>query len=282
MDISSSANGWYQVRSCTERNKFYEVNVSIGVCTCERGQDGSPCVHQAAVVLNFGIESLNYIATLSANARLKIATIALGDGAVKQLSFYSSLHQSVLEEKYTSVHTSVNDSQEMCSNFEGSAWDLMRSEGDHFVSVSEEKEENISISKLGDEIDDFAKQLKLLLNEDDHQLLNGVVKFLRRFKSLSSYRSTAQLASALHRFGWVFGGTISRTNSNGQVHHGKRIPVQAKSAGRRRGKSSYGKCKVPSGRPSKVSGRHSMPTRKEPKGKRAHSLLKGVQNAGKW
>ena len=163
MDISSSANGWYQVRSCTERNKFYEVNVSIGVCTCERGQDGSPCVHQAAVVLNFGIESLNYIATLSANARLKIATIALGDGAVKQLSFYSSLHQSVLEEKYTSVHTSVNDSQEMCSNFEGSAWDLMRSEGDHFVSVSEEKQENISISKLGDEIDDFAKQLKLLL-----------------------------------------------------------------------------------------------------------------------
>lgn len=64
--------------------------MNIGVCTCERGQDGSPCVHQAAVVLNFGVESLNYIATLTATARLKIATIVLGSGAVKQLSFYTS------------------------------------------------------------------------------------------------------------------------------------------------------------------------------------------------
>ena len=75
-------NGWYKVKSCT-CDKYYDVNVNIGLCTCERGKDGSPCVHQAAVVLYFGKESVNYIATLSAKARLKLATIALGNSAIK-------------------------------------------------------------------------------------------------------------------------------------------------------------------------------------------------------
>ena len=97
-NITVENNGWYKVESCTSNN-YYDVNVNIGVCTCERGQDGSPCVHQAAVVLNFGQESINYIATLSANARLKLATIALGSNAIQQLSFYSSLHQQSLEER---------------------------------------------------------------------------------------------------------------------------------------------------------------------------------------
>ena len=46
-------NGWYEVESCT-CDKYYSVDISIGVCTCERGQDGSPCVHQAAIVLYYG------------------------------------------------------------------------------------------------------------------------------------------------------------------------------------------------------------------------------------
>lgn len=118
------------MRSCTERNTFYDVNVTIGVCTCKRGQDGAPCVHQAAVVLNYGAESLNYIATLSAGARLKIATIALGSGAVKQLSFYSSLHQQANEEKF---NMSMKTDNEPPGIFEGSQWDLIRSNGDHFA-----------------------------------------------------------------------------------------------------------------------------------------------------
>ena len=66
---------WYQVRCLTERSKFYDVNINIGICSCDNVQDGS---HQAAVVQNFGIESLNFICTLAASARLKIATIVLG------------------------------------------------------------------------------------------------------------------------------------------------------------------------------------------------------------
>ena len=65
------------------------MNVHIGVCTCTKGQDGSPCIHQAAIVVHFGDECVNYIATLSASSRLDIAKLALGDGAVKDPAFYA-------------------------------------------------------------------------------------------------------------------------------------------------------------------------------------------------
>ena len=103
-DIVSSTSGWYQVRCLTERSKFYDININIGICSCDNAQDGSPCIHQAAVVQNFGID---FICTLSASARLKIATIALGRGAVSQLSFY-----------------------QCTDSFEGPKWNLVRSNDD--------------------------------------------------------------------------------------------------------------------------------------------------------
>ena len=89
-DITKEAqSGWYTVRSQSETDQFYQVNVHIGVCTCTKGQDGSPCIHQAAIVVHFGDECVNYIATLSASSRLDIAKLALGDGAVKDPAFYA-------------------------------------------------------------------------------------------------------------------------------------------------------------------------------------------------
>ena len=300
-NITVENGGWYKVKSCTSNN-YYDVNVNIGVCTCEHGQDGSPCVHQAAVVLNFGQESINYIATLSANARLKLAIIALGSSAIQQLSFYSSLHQQSLEERMNESKADVTD---QCSNFptfQGSEWDLIRSNGDHIIpsanSDNTDTETPVNIDEVLTEVDSFASTLKLHLQQNDHQLVSGVKKFLTRYKDLAAYRSTARLASAFHQFGWVFGGTISRTNFHGNARHGKRIAVQATSAGRRRAGSLRGKARVPSGRPAtssapsqcstfhSLSDRHLLPTRKQAKGKRVHSLsrniAKGLQNAGKW
>ena len=72
----------------------------------------------------------------------------------------------------------------------------------------------------------------------------------RRRKSVSKGKAkltqsgrfhNARLASALHRFGWVFGGTIKSTQG-GHLRRGRRIPVNALSAGRRRKSVSKGKC----------------------------------------
>ena len=48
---------------------------------------------------------------------------------IKQLSFYSSLHQEAIEEDNN--QPKANDHGSDMPNFEGSEWDLIRSNGDH-------------------------------------------------------------------------------------------------------------------------------------------------------
>ena len=96
-DIQTTENGWYTVQSQTVRGEYYSVNTTIGFCTCLKGKDGSPCVHQAAVVIQCGEYGLNFSTSASSSARQKLAQIALGDGAIQDAGFYSSLHQESLE-----------------------------------------------------------------------------------------------------------------------------------------------------------------------------------------
>ena len=58
----------------------------------------------------------------------------------------------------------------------------------------------------------------------------------------------SKLASCFHQFGWDM-GTISSTTA-GQIRHGKRIPIQATAAGRRKRGKSRGKGKAVAGRPA--------------------------------
>ena len=99
-DIQAGDNGWYKVQSQTTRGDYYSVNTHIGFCTCPKGRDGSPCLHQAAVVVQYGEYGLNFITSMSPPARQKLARIVLGDGAIKDPGFYSSIHQESLEHKY--------------------------------------------------------------------------------------------------------------------------------------------------------------------------------------
>ena len=116
--------------------------------------------------------------------------------------------------------------------------------------------------------------------------------FLRRYNTITkaSTFANARLTSALHRFGWVFGGNIS-SSQGGHFRRGRRIAINAKSAGRRRSKVSRGIEKILQGRPkgmktAAIASVHELPVRNNPKGKRQHSLHKsiisGTQNAGKW
>lgn len=90
----------------------------------------------------------------------------------------------------------------------------------HFDSNSEQKEKALDITQLNEEVDEFARFPKDLISADDKQLLSGVKKL--------------KLASAFHQ-SWV---DFRRINilcnyTNGKIHHGKRIAVQATAAGRR-------------------------------------------------
>ena len=86
--------------------------MKIGTCTCVIGQDGSPCSHQLAVVVNFRRNSLNCIPTLHPIARKQLAYIAMGKEANNDISFYTALSQcsdEIVVADNTSDDISVSD-----------------------------------------------------------------------------------------------------------------------------------------------------------------------------
>ena len=238
-DITKGASlGWYTVRSQSQVDKFHEVNMHIGVCTCTKGQNGSPCIHQAAVVVHFGDFSVNYIATFSASKRLDIAKLALGDGELQHPAFYASIHQQSLDNQYGRAEEEDSKEQKQNGdmeevNFEGTERDLVRAgavDTDAQTGYS-----NDQIEELCDKIDFVASSYS---KNYPAQLSTGVTKFISRFDKLSAPNMRPKLASALHQFGWEMGTTT--ITQAGQIRHGKRIAVQATTAGRRRKVKSHG------------------------------------------
>ena len=266
----------------------YHVDMKLGVCSCPAGQDGSPCSHQAAVVKHFHIPSVNCIPTLSPETRQLLAKIAVGSAA-KNAMFYSSLHQ-----KNTDATATVASESET-ADFTGTAWNLVRSgevdEADTTTDIGSRSVGVVDIENLTKQIQEFTEDITARVKENS-VVAQGMHTFLTRYQNLTSGTfQNARLSSALHRFGWVFGGTIRRTQG-GHMRRGRRIPVSAKAAGRRRKAVSRGKAKLPPGRPKGMKlaeyppSRFHLPNRREPPGKRAHSLHSsitlGTQNGGKW
>ena len=105
-------------------------------------------------------------------------------------------------------------------------------------------------------IDDLVKQIEEFTEyitarvKNNSLVAQGMQTFLRRYSRLteSGQFHNARLSCVLHHFGWVFGGSIRSTQGE-YLHRGRRIPINALSAGRRRKSTSRGKAKLPPGRP---------------------------------
>ena len=267
----SDQEGWYKVPSQTDRSKFYDTNVAIGVCTCLQGKDGSPCAHQAAVILTYGDDSCNFVTMMSATAKHNLAKLALGVNANDDIEYYASINQKQIDQRLTSQEDKVEE-----QTMEGSHWDLIRTGAMDFdPALDKENYEQASNAELSKErqCNDMCVRLDQAMNtlkeklptSCDPQLMSGVDKFLTRFEKLSDYRSLAKLSSAFHQFGWEMG---TKTGiQGGQIRHGKRIPIQPASAGRRRTGLSRGKGKITAGCPAKSSFTHCMPVRRKAKEK---------------
>ena len=267
----------YIVPSKEEREVVYHVDVEVGICTCPHGQDGSPCSHQAAVVLHFGCASVNFIPILNPEGKRSLAIIAYGEDAVQDLMFYSTLSQP----KPTATQQ-VTDSSQL--DFSASCWDHFR--------MGEMNEKHTQQSELCRRIDVITDDMKKRLMADTI-FQQSAEKFVTTYVKLSSEPTSAHITSALHKFGWCYGGTIT-SQQGGVLRRSRRIPIQVKSAGRRT--ISRGKAQTPPGRaPSStykkavtISDKYILPVRKINSiySKRPHSLQQSVkqgkQDAGKW
>ena len=215
--------------------------------------------------------------------------VALGCNSVQNPYFYSSLHQKKEEHVCT-----VSSSQVDTANFNGSECEFIRglASGED-GNEQEVKSGNceIDLDKIVTEIEQVFADIKVRV-KDSSVVAQGMETFIKRYKQMSTRGNSANaaLGSSLHRFGWVFGGTI-RSTQGGFLRRGRRIPVNARAAGRRRGNLSRGKGKITPGRPKGIKrafypATYTMTARKPAKGKRVHSLsaniASGNQNAGKW
>ena len=204
------------------------------------------------------------------------------------MDFYASLTQA--EETQEIVHGS--DMTSDGPDFSLPCWAAVREDAKDTSEMEERGKD--SSNEMGNDLEvkleEVFQDLKSKLKENDPQINTGVQKFIDRYNTM---KSNALLASALHQFGSMYAG-VATSRQGGRLRRGPRIPIQATAAGRRK-YGSRGKSAAPKVRPSmhctskpntNSTNRHMMPVRREPKGKRPHSLAAnihaGQQNAGKW
>jgi len=110
--ISCIGPAQYEVLSRSEEGVAYIADTAIGVCSCPVGNNGRPCVHQAAISFYFHADSLNVIPTVSVAGRIRFAELAVGKRNVKRDDFYASLHQEKLESEVNPSPALVFTSQQ--------------------------------------------------------------------------------------------------------------------------------------------------------------------------
>ena len=60
-NIKSDGNNLFRVASRTETDQYYTVDMSIGICECSVGFDGSPCTHQYLIWAENLADSINFV-----------------------------------------------------------------------------------------------------------------------------------------------------------------------------------------------------------------------------
>lgn len=67
----------------------YTVDMTVGVCSCAFGKDGSPCKHQYVLWAAKKVHCPNFVSVTDSLERQKLAKIAIGE--TLPLSFYNNL-----------------------------------------------------------------------------------------------------------------------------------------------------------------------------------------------
>ena len=155
-------HGVYSVPSKTERGVKHWVDMNIGQCSCEQGKDGSPCSHQAAIVLHFGSPSVNCIPVMDPKGKQTLVYIAHGEAAVRDLSFYCALAQPLS----SNTQDKQLDSENFEPDFSTSCWEHIRvgatsdaEEGNESDEAHSSKE-NKSLDTISAEVDFIADDIK--------------------------------------------------------------------------------------------------------------------------
>jgi len=89
--VSDTVYKFEYMNDCT---RSYYVKVELSMCSCPVGINGSPCKHQAFVLQELKIPSVNFVPEYSSECHRLFAVIALGESQTPDMAFFASIHES--------------------------------------------------------------------------------------------------------------------------------------------------------------------------------------------
>ena len=84
----------YKMKSFTQEETVYLVDMTLGVCQCRTGMNGAVCKHQYVLWANKVAHGSNFLPVFSAEQRMEFAKIAIGE--TMPLEYYEGLHDRVI------------------------------------------------------------------------------------------------------------------------------------------------------------------------------------------
>ena len=178
------------------------VEMEIGICSCPTGCTGAACRHQAVVAKHFKLVTVNVAPIHSKESRRLFATIARGEENTQDIEFYAVLTECVPSKIVTPTN------KQDATNDRGSSADIDTIDISDEDGGSQDQEDNTKTA-WSEHIDTYKESLYEIMDdltdrlmEGDHNLISGVVKFIKQYKKMvKSHAPNSSLSYALHNFG---------------------------------------------------------------------------------
>jgi hypothetical protein len=278
----------FNVTSRTNKNLTYQVDTSLGTCTCPKGDNGSGCAHQAAVALKYGGGNTNFVPR-SAQDRYALAVLAIGDNPQLNVKQFIQLH----EKSESVMNVESEDANEIETvpqqNMEKDAKDKQQR---HKMVLDNKEEELVALQEILKLHREVAADIELKLRNEDNNFKKCYHNFLRTYRKIvTKCRGQSPVASLASAF--VHFGKQQSSNLIPVLHNGSRIRVQPTSISRRKSgvKSSSAQPSGPKPRLQtgvkrkwQANDKETLNVRKLAKKKRQHNLSmnvrKNIANAG--
>ncbi|KAK3923362.1 Protein N-lysine methyltransferase METTL21A [Frankliniella fusca] len=257
---------------------FYEVETSVGWCSCPAGRSGAMCKHQALLYEKVGGAFPN-LPVINCVGRYQLGKLALGESC-PQFSFFVAVNESVPEEYQALLDTDTSGALDNVSIYID--LDQMTQVTEASSSQNEVESDTVmqEMTNDNDRIDsiDYEKTKQDILNfqEELASEIMRISKLAQKSTSdLDSYkRSLQRLVQRLKRAKTPNQAATTLISLNARANctskQSKRINSQPTSVSRRREDVGRGCGRIPAGRPPK----------KMPQGKRSkkppHKLANSV------
>lgn len=240
------------------KNTIYNVDLDLGICSCQQGDTGKPCEHQMFVATDLKID-LSLCLPTTENVRKKLHTIATGSTEIDP-GWYGA-HKKINTSNIMEKSTKTTDEQVLSNKLEKTTDNYLTKEGSEMVEVAGEVDQLNSNINTEDEspneknnglevFDTVVKKVREAIESDPNYFLPGIKAMNYSFKK--NIKTHAGLLSAMMTFGKYSG--IDPSSKRIKLVGNKRIGTQPTARPRRK---------------TEIGGRKNLTAGRVPKWKRA-------------